>query len=373
MRSGVLPVGLRISRHTVRRPCETHTATSRHRATVASVLPEVPPAPPAQHRRGARGRQDRRSRPPWGCPSCRWTASTTPTSSWSAADCWTARVPGDLRSRVRRAAAPGPCRRGRRRRTGVRARPRAAARGRDLRAPDGTVVTEGTTCCSTSRAGMPYGGSRTSSGTVADGGAGSGWSRGTWSSARRRTGRGLGGRVDGGQRATGRGGSRPCRPGRRPQRLGSGELPGVRPVTAREVADRSGPGRRSRGRRRPGEVRSLLAGEPLGRLVQAPALDQPLRGQADAPGGEPLQRALGDRAELLADLAHPLDLGVALDPLDDRVDEQTLLVDGQHRPQRLLDGGDRRPAGGRGHRVVADGRPDRRHERVVGERDRCGR
>ena len=57
-------------------------------------------------------------------------------------------------------------------------------------------------------------------------------------------------------------------------------------------------------------------------------------GGDEAVWAEPLQRALGDR-ELLADLAHALDLGVALDPLDDRVDEQTLLVDGQHRPQRL--------------------------------------
>ena len=55
----------------------------------------------------------------------------------------------------------------------------------------------------------------------------------------------------------------------------------------------------------PRQVRALLAGQPLGRLVQAPPLDQPLGAEPDPAGGQPLEAALADR-ELLAHLADPV-------------------------------------------------------------------
>jgi hypothetical protein len=72
-----------------------------------------------------------------------------------------------------------------------------------------------------------------------------------------------------------------------------------------------------------GQVGTVAVGQPLGGLVQAAAPDQPLRRQPDPPRGEPLEGALGDR-ELLADLADAPHVGVALDVLDDGVDQQAL-------------------------------------------------
>ena len=118
-----------------------------------------------------------------------------------------------------------------------------------------------------------------------------------------------------------------------------------------------------------GEVGALLAGQALGRLVQAPALDQPLGGQPDPPSGESLEAALADR-ELLAHLADPAYVGVALDVLDDGVDQLALLVERREGAQRGLDHGDRGLLALAVVGVVAHRLPDRGLERRAVESGR---
>ncbi len=68
-----------------------------------------------------------------------------------------------------------------------------------------------------------------------------------------------------------------------------------------------------------------LAFEPLGRLAQAMAPDDPLGSDADVFVQQPLQRSLG-QAELVDQRVDPGELGIAGDPGDDPPDERDVVV-----------------------------------------------